>query len=205
MGWLNNILSTLWAALRTAWAMPPEPTPAPAPDPQPAPDPEPPEPPDAPRLDEKRTLSCRPSRGEYLIDAAEGDGRCGKCVVRGDWQSAPYRACLGGAFLYLDKSAKAGARVTFIPKLLVSGRYEVWVGYVCSHAGARAARLTLRHEGGEETIRLSQYEESRGYRWRWLGEWRFGKGAAARIILHGDTGPLSASERIDCVGLRLVR
>lgn len=113
-------------------------------------------------------------------------------TLEGRWQysthTPPY---VGLGYLHDQKEDKGRKSVTFTPDLPRAGRYEVRLAHCYNVRRATNTPVTIRHAGGETTVRVNQQEPPpHGKLFRSLGTFRFAAGRSGwlRISNEGTEG-----------------
>ena len=112
-------------------------------------------------------------------------------LLKGKWQysthTPPY---VGIGYLHDQKSGKGEKSVTWTPDIPETGKYEVRVSHCYNVRRSTSTPVTIRHAGGETTVRINQQETPEyGKLFRSLGVFEFsaGKQGSVTISTEGST------------------
>ncbi len=138
---------------------------------------------------EKELLALEdPELSVGVVDNADEES----VTIEGEWvASTSVPKWVGDAYLH-DDNGKAGVRrIIFSPELPDSGRYEVRLAYSASSNRSSRTPVTIRHAGGEATLRIDQRKPPvLGGQFVSLGIYEFeaGSGGAVQISNEGADG-----------------
>ncbi len=129
---------------------------------------------------------------KYIVpDPSELDGIVldeTDAVLVGEWQysthTPPY---VGIGYLHDRKSGKGEKSVTWHPDFPEAGQYEVRIAHCYNVRRATNTPVTIRHAGGEMTVRINQQEMPEyGRLFRSLGVFEFAKGKSGTVTISNE-------------------
>jgi hypothetical protein len=123
--------------------------------------------------------SRREEAGAIVVPHTAGGGGF---VTTGKWQASSSGLDYAGTTRWAARG-KGECTATWRPDLPRAGRYavHVWRGGDPSHDHATNAPFTVRHRGGEATVRVNQREGAG--QWHLLGTYEFAKGRSGCVTL----------------------
>ncbi|HVJ82334.1 MAG TPA: FAD-dependent oxidoreductase [Planctomycetia bacterium] len=108
--------------------------------------------------------------------------------------SAAMGPFVGSGYRHDNATDRGAQSATYAPELPADGEYEVKISYSPASNRATAAPVTIRHAGGETTVKVNQKKAPGKDGFVSLGKFRFakGKGAAVTIANAGADGHVIA-------------
>jgi hypothetical protein len=135
----------------------------------------------------KAELKVQEDRASMRVAAALAgvtiDDKEAKLV--GVWKPSTFtRPYVGDGYLHDDRAGKGEKSATFTPKLPKAGEYEVYVSYTTGPTRATNVPVTVRHAGGEDTVRINQQEPPKvDGLFRLIGKYRFEAGDRGSVVI----------------------
>ncbi len=135
----------------------------------------------------RRARPARPPRGGTGLDVAKLPGVVvdeAKAVFTGTWTASSAAGRFVGSGYRHDGNAGKGQKTARFEALLDAGRYEVRLAYSVSTNRATNVPVTIRHAGGQTTVRVDQRRSPpAGGVFVSLGTYRFAAEAPAAVIV----------------------
>ncbi len=120
-------------------------------------------------------------RGNYRETGVWADAGVGFADVKENYEACENPFCLGSARMISSSSSGREATATWTPDIPKRGLYAVYVSYKTLSNSVSDASYTVRHLGGETTLKVNQ--KMGGGTWVYLGTFDFGKGRDGCVIL----------------------
>ena len=122
------------------------------------------------------------------------------CVTRsGVWVgSTSVPKWVGEGYIHDNHGAKAPHEVVYRPELPEAGRYEVRVSYSIGTNRSSKTPVTIRHAGGEKTVRINQRKlPAIGGLFTSVGIYEFAQGSAGSVtIANGGTDGVTIADAV---------
>lgn len=143
--------------------------------------------------------TCDPARGIYVIEENRAC-ICGTGSLSGTgWVSRKWTSSGGGEYHYIAKDRFGlGNSAMWVPKIRVSGVYEVYVKYAATDGRTTSAVYIIKCATGTVSVVINQSKRTPGLEMRWqkLGEWKFKRGISGYIKLLNTEGQSECADSL---------